>query len=290
MNWPSRRGGTQMTNFSTEQQGSPSEYRLRAVIFDWAGTIVDFGSRAPVLAVLEAFRRLDLAITVDQARGPMGMAKRDHVRAVLELPEVQARWRQSHGRPSNDADVDAIYRTFLPLQRELLEEHSQLILGCIDAVRHCRWRAMKIGTSTGYTRELIDRLASLAAEQGFVPDAIVCADDVPAGRPAPWMCLENARRLGVDPVATVVVDDTEVGIEAGRNAGMWTVGVAASGNLVGLSPLELAQLEPVQRISLIHAADQRLRDHGAHWVIDSVADLPAALDGVEQQLRRGDRP
>ena len=221
---------------------------VKAVVLDWAGTTVDFGSRAPVLAVMEAFRRSGVPATMEQARGPMGMAKRDHLRTMLEMPDVRHRWRQVRGQMPSDADVDRLFADFLPLQLEVLADNSQLIPGCREAIAKCRAMRISIGSSTGYTQELMDVLVPLAAKQGYQPDAIVCASDVSPGRPAPWMCFENMRRFGVYPMeAGVKVDDTTVGIEAGLNAGMWTVGIARSGNLVGLSEDELNQLSAAEK-------------------------------------------
>ena len=264
---------------------------LRAVVLDWAGTTVDFGSRAPVLAVMEAFRRSDVPVTLEQARGPMGMAKRDHLRAMLDMPEVATRWRKVHGHAPNAADVDQLYTQFLPLQKEVLLANSQLIPGCMEAVEDCHSRGIAVGSSTGYTQELMDILVPLARKQGYQPDAIVCASDVSPGRPAPWMCFENARRLGVYPMEAIVkVDDTTVGIEAGLNAGMWTIGIARSGNLVGLSEEELHKLSKEDQQRRVDAAMAEFYRSGAHYVVDSIADMPRALRQIAENLANGMRP
>lgn len=264
---------------------------LRAVIFDWAGTIVDFGSRAPVLAVQQAFAELGVEVSDAEARGPMGMSKRAHLQAMLAEPQLAAAWRETRSSEPDASAVDLIYETFLSVQRDLLAANSAFIPGAVDVIAQCRRRGLKIGCSTGYTRELLDPLLAMASSMGVQFDADLCASDVDAGRPAPWLCFENARRMGVFPMASVIkVDDTTVGVEAGVNAGAWAVGVAASGNLVGLSADELAALPQEQRQQRIDAARTRLLDAGAHLVIDTVADLPAALDAIEAALDRGERP
>jgi phosphonoacetaldehyde hydrolase len=264
---------------------------LQAVVLDWAGTTVDFGSRAPVLAVMEAFRRIDVPVSVEEARGPMGMAKRDHLRVMLEMPGVIERWRKVFNRPPSSDDVDRLYTSFLPLQKEILAENSQVITGCVEAIAACRTMGIRIGSSTGYTQELMDILVPLARAQGYAPESIVCASDVSPGRPAPWMCFENARRLGVYPMESVVkVDDTIVGIEAGLNAGMWTVGIARSGNIVGLSEAELNQLAPDDQRARTDEAKHELQHAGAHLVIDTIADLPSTLTQISKCLEQGERP
>lgn len=262
---------------------------IRAVLFDWAGTVVDFGSCAPVVAVTKSFNEFGVPISLDEARGPMGMSKRAHLQAILDLPRVADRWRHVHGAPPTEATTDAVYRAFLATQAQTIAAHADLIPGCLAAIEHCRSRGMRVGSSTGYTRELLEPLAAAAREQGLEFDAVVCADDVPEGRPAPWMCLENARRLGVYPLeAIVVVDDTIVGVEAGLNAGMWTVGVAKSGNLVGLSLAEFGELSPTDQRTRVKAAAQKLRMAGADFVVETVADLPGVLDELEHARQSGE--
>jgi phosphonoacetaldehyde hydrolase len=258
---------------------------LKAVIFDWAGTVVDFGSQAPVKAVMRVFAEAGVPIRSDEARGPMGMAKRDHIAAILALPRVRQQWRNVHNVEPNEAAIERVYETFLATQTELLRQHAELIPGCLEAVAECRRRGMKIGSSTGYTRELMDVLEPVVHRQGFKPDAMLCASDVPQGRPAPWMCLENARRLDVFPMSSiVVVDDTTVGIEAGLNAGMRTIGVAESGNLMGLSESELAALPPAEQRDRLRVAYERLYASGADVVINTVAGLVPAIEAIEQGL------
>lgn len=264
---------------------------LRAAVFDWAGTVLDYGSRAPVAAVMQTFASFEVPITVEEARGPMGMAKRDHIQAVLDVPRVADLWRAAHGAAPDSRAVDRIYDAFLATQLEVLEAHSELIPGCLETIEHCRQRGMRLGSSTGYTRELMNIVVPAARRQGLEFDAVVCADDVPQGRPAPWLCLENARRLGVYPMrAIVAIDDTRVGIEAGLNAGMWTVGVAKSGNGVGLSRKELHALPADEQRRRVQKAADQLQAAGAHFVIDSVADLPDVLATIARALAAGESP
>lgn len=268
-----------------------NEPRIQAVIFDWAGTTVDFGSRAPVEVFVEIFRRSGISITAAEARGPMGRAKRDHLAALTALPQVIEQWQQRYGRLPAQADIDRMYVDFLPLQKEVLARGSDVIAGVAETVAWLRQRGIRIGSTTGYTRALMDVLVPMARQGGFDPEAVIGADDVTAGRPAPWMIFRAAEQLGVYPMSSVlIVDDTPVGIEAGRNAQTWAVAVAKTGNAMGLSEEELSRL-PAQVL------DQRLQEiradfavAGAHDIIDSVADLPVALDRIEQRLKRGELP
>jgi phosphonoacetaldehyde hydrolase len=261
---------------------------LRAVIVDWAGTIVDFGCRAPVEAFRKSFADEGVEITVAEAREPMGLAKRDHICAIVGMPRVAAAWQAVHGRAAGIADVDRIYRRFLPLQLAVLGEHGRVIDGAVEALAAFRARGLKIGSTTGYVQELMDVLVPHAERQGLRVDAMLCASDVPAGRPAPFMCFANAMRLGVYPMAaTVKIGDTVADVEEGLNAGMWTIAVSRTGNEVGLSEAEQRALPPGELAARTAAAAQRLSQAGAHYVVESIADCPAVVDEIAGRLARG---
>lgn len=264
---------------------------IQAVILDWAGTVVDHGSRAPMGAFVRAFAQFGVDIGIADARGPMGMAKRDHIRAVGRAPDVAAAWRARHGRDFTDADVDAIFDVFEPMNVASVLDHADFIPGAPEAVAALRARGVRIGSTTGYTRPIMDRLAQAAAAAGYAPEVIVCAGDLPAGRPSPLMMWHAMARMGVWPAWTVVkVDDTPVGIGEGVAAGTWTVGVALTGNIAGLSADELAALPAADRAALRARAAAELRAAGADAVIDSVAELPGTVAAFDAALARGERP
>lgn len=269
----------------------PARVRLEAVLFDWAGTTVDHGCLAPVASFMEVFRRRGVPITVAEARAPMGTHKRTHIERICQMPSVVERWKAVHGRPPAPADVDAMFREFLPLQVACLEEHADPIDGCVETVEALRGRGLKIGSTTGFTREMMDVLLPAARRRGYSPDLTVTATDVPAGRPYPFMCLKNVIDLQVSAVeACVKVDDTTVGIEEGLNAGMWTVGVTLTGNEVGLPRAELDALDRTHRDLLANRARVRMEKAGAHYVIDGVADLLPCLEDIESRMARGEHP
>lgn len=264
---------------------------LRAVVFDWAGTMVDHGSLAPMGAFVRAFAQFGIDLTIDEARGPMGMAKRPHIEALVRLPRIAAQWRERHGREPNEGDIDALYDVFVPMNIEVVADHAEVIQGAAETVRALRALGLKIGSSTGYTREIMARVLPIAEEQGYAPDCLVCTGDTPAGRPTPLMMYKAMLDLDVWPAwACIKVDDTEVGIAEGLNAGSWTVGVSVTGNCFGLS-LEDTEALPVEDfLERSERAAQRLTAAGAHFVIDSVADLLPVVHAIEGSLARGERP
>src|SRR5262245_47618846 len=246
---------------------------FKAVIFDWAGTTVDYGSRAPARVFVELFTRVEIDITEAEARGPMGRAKWDHIAEILALPRVAKRWQDLHGRAATPDDVNRLYADFLPRQKEVLAAYSGVIPGVPEAVAECRRRGMKVGATTGYTRELMDIVEAGAREGGYVPDVSLGADDAPAGRPAPWMIFRACERLDVYPISAVlVVDDTPVGIAAGRNAGAVTVAVTRTGNALGLARAEVEAMAAGELEARLRAIEGEFRAQGADHVIPSVAD------------------
>jgi phosphonoacetaldehyde hydrolase len=259
--------------------------RIQAIMFDWAGTVVDHGSRAPTQVFIELFKRNGIEITEAEARGPMGKAKREHISDIFRLPRVSALWNGLQGRDPSEADIDGLYMSFLPLQKDTLAEHCDVIQGVPEVVAEARRRGYKIGSSTGYTRMLMETVAPLAAAGGFAPDTILCADDVPAGRPAPWLIFQACERMDAYPMSSiVVVDDTTVGIEAGLNAGCWTVAVTRTGNSLGLSEQEVEALEKDDLDARLADARETFELLGADYVIETVADLLPILDAIQTQI------
>jgi len=265
--------------------------KLKAVVLDWAGTILDYGSFAPLAAFQTAFDAFGVPVTMAEARGPMGLAKRDHIQAVARGPRVAEAWKAKHGRAFGDADADAILAVFEPINIESVKEHSALVPGALETLADLRRRGLKIGSTTGYTRPIMAALAPLAEAQGYAPDMILCAGDLAAGRPSPLMMWRTMADLGVWPASCVVkVDDTAPGIGEGRAAGTWTVGVALSGNAVGMTAHEVAALSEAARQAHRARAGAILREAGADAIIDTIADLPAILDQIEARLARGEAP
>lgn len=257
--------------------------KTRAVIFDWAGTMIDFGSFAPMDVFVQAFAEFGVAVTVAEARAPMGSPKWDHIRAMMDAPRIAAAWQEVHGTPPTDADVDCVYEVFVPMNAAVVADHADLVPGAAETVAWLRARGVAIGSTTGYTRAIMERVLPRAAAQGYAPDCLVCADDLPETRPGPlaiYQCLIALRAY--PPAAVIKVDDTPPGLAEGVAAGCVTVGVALSGNLVGLTAEALDALDAPARDAHRRRATAILREAGADHVIDTVRDLPALVERLER--------
>ena len=260
------------------------------VIFDWAGTTLDYGSCAPAVVFVEIYKRNGVKISMEEAREPMGAHKLVHVRKISQIPTVARRWQAAHGRPCTEDDVQKMFDQAVPLQLDCLAQYADLIPGTLEVVAGLRQRGVRIGSTTGYTREMMELLLPEAAQRGYAPDATVCATDVPAGRPAPWMCLRNAEQLGVYPLeACVKIGDTVPDVEEGLNAGMWTIGLAKSGNELGMNEKEIAALPADRLQARLERASQRLAAAGAHYVVDTIADVLPVIDRIQERIAGGDR-
>src|SRR5579871_19207 len=191
------------------------------MIFDWAGTTIDHGSWAPVRAVSRLFANYGITLTDADVRRDMGLFKKDHTRRILRLPDARSQWLACPGRAADEAAVEALFAEFAPLQMGILDDYSQLIRGVPELAARLRGRGLKIGSTTGYTRPMLDCLLNCAAAQGYQPDLSLCPDDVAGGRPHPWMCLRIALECRLSATAAAVkVGDTPSDIEEGVNAGM----------------------------------------------------------------------
>jgi phosphonoacetaldehyde hydrolase len=260
--------------------------KITAIVFDWAGTTVDFGSLAPVRALQKLFAGRGLEVTEEEVRRDMGIHKKDHIRALLSM--------KTGGQASEaarEAAVDELFAEFIPMQMESLAACSAVIPGVVETVEKLRALGIRIGSTTGYTRPMLEVLLSQAAKEGYVPDCALCPDDARAGRPWPWMCYLAAIRMSTYPMHTMIkIGDTISDIEEGLNAGMWTVGVARTGNMIGLTEEQLTALPVSEQAARASAAHHKLRDAGAHYTIDAVADFYPLLEKIEERLAKGERP
>ena len=265
--------------------------QLQAAILDWAGTVVDFGSFAPTQIFVEAFAEFDVQVSIEEARGPMGMGKWDHIRTLCDVPEIAERYRKVFGRTPTDDDVTAIYNRFMPLQIEKIAVHSALIPGALDTLTGLRQDGLKIGSCSSYPKVVMDKVVELAAQNGYVADHVVATDETPNGRPWPAQALANVIALGIDDVAACVkVDDTVPGILEGRRAGMWTVALTCSGNALGLTYEQFRALDTDTLASERQRIEAMFEASRPHYLIDTITDLPRVISDINQRLARGEMP
>jgi phosphonoacetaldehyde hydrolase len=264
---------------------------VKAVILDLAGTVVDYGSCAPAFAFVELFARHNVQATAKQARAPMGLQKKDHIREMASIAEISEQLEKSLGRPWTEKDIEALYQEFSPLQVDILPRYSKLIPGALKAVEFLKSQGVKIAATTGYNREMMDTVLKEASKQGFHPDSAVCASDVAGGRPAPWMIFRSMEILGVyPPEAVVKIGDTIPDIEDGLNAGAWSVGVTKTGNMLGLTEEEVSRLPLEDLAGRLREAERLMGQAGAHYTMDGIENAVGVIDEINGRLAAGEKP
>ncbi len=272
-------------------RSKPYSGPVRAVVLDWAGTSVDYGCMGPVGAFVEVFRGEGVSVTVAEAREPMGLRKIDHLRAMCCMETVLQRWRQHKGRDILEDDIQRMYSRLEPLMVETIARYSAPLPGLLDFVAHCRAHGIRIGSSTGYTRPIMEVLMEEAARKGYRPDCVVTSSEVPEGRPAPFMCYRNAIDLQVYPMSAMVkIGDTVSDIQEGLNAGMWTVALTKTGNELGLSEPEAAAVPARELQDRLDGIAARFRAEGAHYVVEDIGRCQAVIEDIGRRLASGERP
>lgn len=266
--------------------------KIKGIILDWAGTIVDFGSLAPMGAFVELFAHHGIHISIEQARVPMGLPKLDHILALGQIPGIASQWQTVNGSPFETTDARKLLTEFEPMSAQAAIDRSAFIPGFMPVYQTLKAQGMGFATTTGYTRKIMTPLIEKARMQGFEPALVVCCDDVARSRPDPMgveQCL-HAMHLAGQASQVIKVDDTAPGLAEGLAAGCWTVGVAASGNALGWTHERWLQAGDDEKAQAIRPAVALLKAAGAHEVIDSVADLPHAIANIEQRMASGETP
>lgn len=230
--------------------------KIECVIMDWAGTAVDYGCFAPVAAFLKAFAEKGLTVTMEEARGPMGMTKIDH-----------------------------IYKEFEKHLFASLEEYTTPIPGVIEVIEKLKRNGIKIGSTTGYTTAMMDIVLPGAAAHGYTTDNCVTSNNLPAGRPQPYMIYQNMIDLAIPSVQSVIkYGDTIADIKEGVNAGVWTVGVILGSNEMGLTQEETGKLPAEELNRRMAAVRKRMYMAGAHYVVNTIAELPEIIEIINHKM------
>lgn len=258
--------------------------KIRLAVFDLAGTVADYGSCAPAGAFARLFEIHGIDVTLKQAREPMGLHKRDHIKAMLDMPEIAAQWQTVKGAEYTAADLESLFMQFIPLQLECLPDFCDIIPGAAEAAETLRSMGLMLAATTGYNREMMDIVLSALRKQGLEFDATCCAAEVPAGRPAPWMIYRCMEMTGVYPPSGVInFGDTLADVSSGKNAGVFSVGLAKSGNMLGMTEKEVNAVEPDTLEEMLKVSAERMLQSGADAVFDDVTAAPEAVKLAEAE-------
>ena len=267
--------------------------KVQAVILDWSGTTADAYVVAPAVVFVEVFKRQKVEISMVEARGPMGLRKDLHIKALTEVDEIKERWKKIHGKYPEQSDVDRMFADFVPLQLDCLRKYTTLLPGVAEVTQRLQKQGIKIGSTTGFVRSMVDILEEDSAKQGYKPDASVAGDEVTNGaRPSPHMVYKNLDMLNITPIQSVVkVDDTASGVGEAVNAGCWGIGVTRYSNYMDVdTPEDGEKLSEVEIKKRVAKTKDILEKAGAHYILESLADIEPVIEDINKRLARGERP
>jgi len=282
-----------MTTFSEYTYTRQYRGKVKALVLDWSGTLADAYVIAPARVFAEVFENQGVPVSMAEARGPMGLRKDLHIKALTEVPEIAERWKAVKGKYPEQADVDAMFADFVPAQLECLGRYTDLLPGVKEAMLDLQKQGIKIGASTGFVRSMVDILLKDSIKQGFTPDATVAGDEVINGaRPNPHMVFKNMDLMNISDVKSVVkCDDTVSGIGEAQNAGCWGVGLVRYSNYMNINSREeeaaMSGAELAQRMAHTRKI---LEQSGAHYVIDSLVEIPGVIADINARMARGEKP
>ncbi len=267
--------------------------KVKGIVLDWSGTTADIYVLAPAVVFVQVFKKHGVEISMAEARGPMGLRKDLHIKELTEVPEIRERWKGVHGSYPDQGSVDAMFADFVPMQLACLREYTTLLPHVAEVTQKFQKDGIKIGSSTGFVRPMVDVLEEDAKKQGYTPDASVAGDEVEHGaRPKPFMVYRNLDLMDIHPIQSVVkVDDTVSGVGEALEAGCWGVGIASYSNYMDIDSMEhAASLSEAEMDRRLKVTREILRKAGAHYVIDTFDQLPEVIADVNARLARGERP
>ncbi len=258
--------------------------KIEAVIFDWAGTTVDFGSNAPVGAFLETFRMKNIEPTLDEVRAPMGMLKKEHIRTMLEMPRIEEYFVGLYGHKYTEAELDEMYDYYEKALLAVLNDYADPKPYVLEEVKKLRDRGIKIGSTTGYNDKMMSIVVPKAEENGYKVDFWCSPDLVDSkSRPRPYMVFRNMEVLNISNVDAVIkVGDTVSDIEEGVNAGVTSVGIIEGSSVMGLTKNEFDTLSDAEKEAEAIRVTEVYKKAGANYVIKNMSELCKLIDVIEK--------
>lgn len=272
--------------------------RIKLVILDNSGTTNDCGVYAPVIAFCKLFQKHGLEISFDEARAPMGLFKKDHIRAILKMERVKALFQATYQREWTEEDVEKMFIDFIPIQLSCLEEYADLIPGTKETMALLRDKyGVKIGLTTGFNQEMNEIMLKKAKEQGYTPDTYTSSSQVLKGRPYWYMVEENMKQAEIlDPEEVLKVGDTVADMQEGKairkisSKATWTLGLSATGNYVGKRWQEMIDTPGDEMQRGEQVAEAILYRGGADYVAPNINSLPAIIELINARLADGESP
>ena len=228
---------------STDLKMGHESRSIDLVVCDMAGTTVQDDGQVP-RAFTAALAEHGVAVTAEAINALRGASKRQ---AIFELLPPT---------PDRAALSERVYASFRTQLGRVFGAGVRAVPGAVDAIAQLRARGIRVALNTGFDRDTTNLLLDALGWRSSVVDAVVCGDEVAAGRPAPDLIHACMKAVGVTEAKRVAnVGDTVLDLQAGCNAGVrYNVGV----------------------LSGAHKREQLEREPHTHLVA-SIAAVPALL-------------
>jgi len=255
---------------------------IRACIFDLGGTLVDRYSLVPLLALKKTFEKYNIDVEEKLLIKDMGKHKLNHIQDILNYDEIK---KQENYHTLNDMKL---YNDFKKIQLNKTKKYMNVLSETKNCINYLQENNIKCGVTTGFHKEQVNLVKNLLESKNVYLDNYISSTclDKPS-RPYPYMIEENMKQFKIDdPHHVIKIDDTCVGIKEGLNAKCWTVGVARwSVNMDVYNMIEADKIDDyytmcediywstILKDSKLKESKKKLKDSGAHFVIDTLDDL-----------------
>ena len=258
---------------------------IRSCIFDLGGTLVDRYSLTTILSLKNAFQKNGIILNNKLIFKDMGIKKQDHITIILNDEHISWSWRHIHGRHPDINDSHRLFEEYNSIQKVRCTELMDIIPETKKTIDLLRDKGIQLGVTTGFNYHTMRLIKEKLDKNNIILDNYISSTclDLPA-RPNPSMIIENMYRFDInDPKQVIKIDDTVVGIEEGKNAGCWTVGVSrwsinmklpSIDDAYGLSDFYLEDKKKKCRAQLVQS--------GADYVIDTLDELPYIINRINE--------
>ena len=255
--------------------------KIEAVIFDWAGTLVDFGCMAPLEALRKSFSERGIEVTDQELRRHMGLPLKEHVREILRIPEVRQRRKAAYAESAEEEK--ALTERTEELLLESVRQYSvpkPYVRECLETLRKA---GIKIGSTTAYTEDIMDLVTEEAKSRGVWVDEWFCPEcSGEKGRPYPYMIFKNMQFLGISGVDRVIkVGNTPADIQEGKRAGVLTVGILEGSLAMGMTADDFEDLSGEADEKECARTRPIFCEAGADYVIANLKELPELIRRLE---------
>lgn len=254
---------------------------IKLAVFDFSGTTTGSGVISVVEAMITTFKTMGITITEEEARLPMGKHKKVHIGLICEMQSVKDKWHTVHNKYPDNLDVNVLFDHFQPIQLDMIDRYETIIPGTIEALTEIKSMNIDRGSSTGFTREMVNRILEKNKELIDVMPYTCAANEVNKARPYPFMIHKNMEHYGIEnPHNVVKIDDTEDGMREGFNAGTWTIGVIDHSSNMGLSYNEIIDLKirfPKEYEEIYQRNKHKMKVAGAQFVVPDITYVPDTI-------------